>query len=110
MKTSRELDKFTLEKRIHALEIQIKGLEQRMNGVEIKLDVLVERFDEHERKEEERYNNLMDKLDWLVGSYSKFDEEHIVLSEHSNRNTDELEELRNRVSKLEKIVRQLSSQ
>ena len=53
---------------------------------------------------DERLDKIMRLLDWLVGQYKKFDQEHVVLSEQSRRMTDQLENHETRIASLEKTT------
>lgn len=55
------------------------------------------RFDTLEKSFNEKFNKMMDRLDWLVGAYKRFDEEHTVLSHKASDHED-------RIGKLERTI------
>ena len=57
-------------------------------------------------KEEMRKNHdeVMEKLDWLVGSIKKFGEEHTVLSCRVAEYSDQLEDHEKRIAKMEQTA------
>jgi hypothetical protein len=92
-----------VKKEIETLHIE---MDERFSIVDEKLNIVDERL----IKMDEKFDKMMNNLDWLVGSYKKFGEEHTTLSQHNSDNTDEIEELKERVAKLEKLVHKLTAQ
>lgn len=47
-------------------------------------------------------NGIYDKLDWLIGAFKKFNEEHTTLTEQNSRFDDQLTDHESRLQVLEK--------
>lgn len=60
------------------------------NSLENKID---KKFEETEKKDERRFNKLMEHLVDLAGKFKKFDEEQTVLSKRSSDHEDRIEDL-----------------
>jgi len=76
----------------------------RFNEVDRRFEQVDRRFEQVDRRFEqidEKLNKIMNHLDWLVGEYKRFDEEHIVATEQSRRQNDKLENHETRISTLE---------
>jgi hypothetical protein len=73
-----------------------KILMARINGLEKRVE---KQFTESDEKHDRRYDKIMNSLDWLVGAYKKFDEEHTILSGRVSDHTDRIEELERSVFK-----------
>lgn len=65
----------------------VNGLEERMN----------KRFNAIENKFDKRFDRVITTLDSIAGQFKKFDEERVILSEHSKRHTDRIEKLEKKV-------------
>ncbi len=56
-----------------------------------------EKIENLEKKMDNRFDKVMNHLDKVISYFTKFDEEHTILTETNSRNT-------NRIEKLEKAV------
>ena len=81
------------------IDMNLGNLETGQRDLNVRFDILEKRFDEHEEKEEKRYNKLMENLTWLVKMFKKFDEEHTVLSHRASDHDDRIERLEKSVYK-----------
>lgn len=81
---------------------EIADAEKRIKG-SLKFDIseITERLDKLEIREDKHYNFLIDKLDWLVGAYKKFEDEHDIHSAKISEHTDKLENYLQRLKTLE---------
>lgn len=96
-----------VDKRVNELGGYVKGEIDlvRYEAKEFRKE-MNQRFDELNTK----FDKMMDNMDWLAGAYQKFGEEHTVLSQHNSDNSDEIDDLKERVAKLERIVQKLTAQ
>lgn len=46
---------------------------------------------------DEKFNQIMEKLDWLIGKYKAHDEEHILLNGTTSDHSDRLEVIEERL-------------
>lgn len=66
------------------------------NNLEERID---KRFEQKEKKDEKRFNKLMEHLVDIAGKFKKFDEEQTVLSSRSKDHEDRIEDLEQAVYK-----------
>ena len=83
-KVDKKLDRTT-----NYMNIKFNNIEEKL----IKLDSI-----------DSRLESIMESLAWLTGEYKKFDEEHTVLSEQTNRTNDTINNHEERISRLEQRV------
>lgn len=79
-------------------------LDKRLDKVIKYIDLRFEAVDEKLKKldtVDERLNRIMKQLDWLVGEYKKFDEEHMILTNKYTPLNEKLENHETRISSLE---------
>ena len=79
------LDK-KIDKVIHYMNLKFESIEEKL----IKLDSINTGLE-----------RIAKTLDWLVGKYKKFDEEHVILSEQNERINNRLDIHEDRISGLE---------
>lgn len=80
----------------------ITDAEKRIKGsLMLEIKELSESIFKLEMKEDKHYNFMIDKLDWLVGAYKKFEEEHDIHSVTISEHTDKLENYLQRLKTLE---------
>lgn len=72
------------------------------NYFNYKIDTLEKKLDEFRDEMMEFKDSVYNKLDWLVGAFKKFNEEHTVLTEQNKNNSDKLENHEIRIKTLEK--------
>lgn len=84
LKTKIGKDKLATEKYVWAVS---NSFEER----------IMERFDKFEGKMEKRFNLVITTLVSIAGQFKKFDEERIILSDHSKNHTDKIENLERKV-------------
>lgn len=76
---------------------ELRSTETRFEKkLEEKADVLREEM-------KKLHNQVMEKLDSIVGMFKKFDEEHTILTYRVSEHSDKLENHEERIGKLEKI-------
>lgn len=46
---------------------------------------------------EEKFNQVIEKLDWLIGKYNAHDEEHVLLNNKVSEHSDQLEVINNKL-------------
>ncbi len=71
-----------------------------VNGSEGRLD---KRIDGLENKMDKRFDKAMTVLDSIAGQFKKFDEERLLLSDHSRDHGDRIEKLEKKVFKVAQI-------
>lgn len=72
------------------------------NYLNYKIDTLANELKEFKNEFIEFRNYVTKTLDWLVGAFKKFDEEHTVFSEKSMKITAKLDNHESRIQTLEK--------
>lgn len=82
-----------------------KGLRQEIKGVQHYLDYKIEMYkkevDEFKKEFIDFKDKVLTNLDWLVGAFKKFDEEHIVLSGNYSDINVKLDDHGSRITLLE---------
>jgi hypothetical protein len=79
---------------IDYIETRFVAYEDRLFGFEGKLSSLEEKMDH-------RFDRVMKTLDWLVGAFKKFDEEHTVLAGNYGEIKNQLTKHETRICYLE---------
>jgi|GEM_PF-1798264 len=98
----RELKDFvTKEDLKNAFTDSESGLNKRIDRVVDSIDYRFERFEKLEKDFRVFKDFTTRTLDWLVGSFKKFEEELIVMNYQSKRVLDRLENHETRITKLE---------
>ena len=77
-------------------------LDRKLDAVEVYIDHKLEPILEFMKKFEGYHEKVMNKLDWLVAKYQKFDHEYTAASERNNRIDGRLDSHEKRISVLEK--------
>ncbi len=87
-----------------------KKFDSRFDKMEVSLDFVkmdVKRIEkqaeEIDKRNEKRYNKVMNHIDGLAKGFKKFDEEQTLLSAHSKNHTDRIEKLEEKVFKAVQI-------
>lgn len=78
------------------------GLNKRIDRVIDSIDYKFNKLDKLHKDFSEFKESITKRLDWLVGAFKKFDEEHTVLSHQNERATKQLENHETRIKILEK--------
>jgi hypothetical protein len=55
--------------------------------------VTKDHFDKTIELTNEKINKILENVDWLVGAYKKFDEEHTILSDKVSNHSDKLDKI-----------------
>lgn len=96
-----------LDKRIVTkdyLKIELNKVQSNFNGIYYRLDRLEERMDKFEQKFEEFKDQVFMKLDWLVGAFQKFDQEHTILTGNYASINGAVDDHEKRITSLEKTT------
>ena len=80
-----------------------KKLDRTINYMNIKFTVIEEKLTKLDYIDS-RLESIMDSLSWLTGEYKKFDKEHTVLSEQTNRVNGKLDNHEKRIFSLEQRI------
>lgn len=75
------------------IDTKLDNLDTKFQFVKAGISRLEDQIEEVDKKAEKRYSKAMDQVAGIAGQFKKFDEERIVLSEHSKRHTDKIEKL-----------------
>lgn len=86
-----------------------KSIDERFKKMQEYLDFRLEPLDTLVKDFYEFRSNVFDKLDWLIGQYKRFDEEHTVLTESYGSNARVLSDHAKRIKELEQFNRQFRS-
>ena len=62
----------------------------------------IEPLKEFNKEMREFKNKVLDKMDWLIGKFQKFEEEYMIQNEHNSRTLDRIENHEKRITSLEK--------
>jgi chromosome segregation ATPase len=85
-----------LDSKVSELDSKVDKLDSKINLLEIQTE---DKFDEAEKKAEQRYNKVMDQLVDIAGQFQKFDEERTVLAYRQRNHSDRIEKLEKTVFK-----------
>lgn len=77
-------------------------LNRRIDRVLKYIKFEIEPFKEFNKEMSVFKNKVLDRLDWLIGKYEKFDQEYTVQSEQNRRILDRIENHEKRITSLEK--------
>ena len=77
-------------------------LNKRIDRVLKYIKFEIEPLKEFNKEMREFKNKVLDRLDWLIGKYEKFEQEYTVEVEQNRRILDKLENHENRINKIEK--------
>lgn len=78
-----------------------RRFERLMYGINLRFDYMEERLKKLDSVDE-RLDKIMNTLDWLVGRYKKFDEEHVILTGRYGKINEKLHSHETRITVLEK--------
>jgi hypothetical protein len=85
-------------------------VDEKLDMIDQRQIAMYEKIDAMDKKLDEKFRKVLELLDRSAGDYQKFDEEKTILSGRQSEHSDEIEELRNRILKLERIVHSLTTQ
>ncbi len=103
VKAKNKLDSIEIDEKFEIIDQKLDMVDDRLIKMDEKID---EKFDVLNNK----FDKMMNNMDWLMGEYKKSDEENTVSAYRQSEHTDEIEELKKRVAKLERLVQQLTAQ
>jgi hypothetical protein len=75
------------------MNVQFGKIETRLDLIKMDVKGIDKHADEIDKRNEKRYNKVMNHVDGLAKEFKKFDEERIILSAHSKNHTDRIEKL-----------------
>lgn len=79
-------------------------LKSTENYLNYKIDSLEKKVDEFKEEFVGFKDSVLKSLDWLVGAFKRFEEEHLVLTEQNGRAIDKLEDHEKRIISLEQRI------
>lgn len=95
------------EKRLNGdLRKTEERLNKRIDQVMEYIDFKIKPFEEMSRDFYDFKNKTLDRLDWLIGRYQKFEDEYTIQTEQNKRILDRLENHENRIYTIEKSFKQ----
>lgn len=96
---------FTTKKDLKKTELLLKrDLKSTENYLNYKIDTLEKKVDDFKEEFIGFKDSVLKSLDWLVGAFKKFDEEHTVLSEQNKRTNGKLDNHEKRIFSLEQRI------
>ena len=95
--TKEYLDK-TLDKRFEEYD---KKMDKRFTAFQNYFDFRIEPIEQAQIENEKFKARVLDSLDWLIGAFKKFEEEHTILSGNYSGITDTLGNHEKRIDRLE---------
>ncbi|MEK7633442.1 MAG: hypothetical protein AAB437_01210 [Patescibacteria group bacterium] len=92
----------------HVFDKKLQETEERLNkridrGTEY-INFHLEPLQQFKKDFEDFKNKMFDRFDWLFGKYKKFEDEHVVLTEQTNRVNGKLDNHEERIISLEQRV------
>ena len=88
-------------KTIFSTKEDLKGTENYLN---YKIDTLEKKVDDFKVEFTGFKDSVLKSLDWLVGAFKKFEEEHTVLTEQNKRANGKLDNHEKRIFSLEQRI------
>ena len=98
--TKRYLDK-KLDLSKKDLKKELKSSENYLN---YKIDTMENKLDKFKEEFSSFKDSALKSLDWLVGAFTKFEEEHTILTEQNKRINGKLDNHEGRIFSLERVV------
>ncbi len=96
---------FTTKKDLEKTELLLtRNLKSTENYLNYKIDTLEKSVNEFKGEFTIFKDSVLKSLDWLVGAFKKFGEEHTVLTEQNGRAIDKLENHEKRIMSLEQRI------
>jgi len=80
-------------------------LYNRIDRVLKYIDFKINPFEEMRRDFYDFKNKLLDRLDWLIGKYQKFENEYTIQAEQNRRIIDRVENHEERINIIEKLFK-----
>lgn len=100
-----------LKKDVSGLKKDVSSLNQKYSNLELlvlknthQITLLNEKFDKSEEKNEERYNNLMDKMDGLIGRFNSEEQKWGLVSFCGRENAEAISNHEERITNLEEKI------
>lgn len=84
------------------LKKEVSRLDKRIDGLKIYIDYRLEPFEEMRKDFYSFKDQVLKTLDWLVGAFKKFDEEHTILSGQYSEVQIKIENHETRIGIIEK--------
>lgn len=79
-------------------------LNKRIDRMTKYVDFEIEPVTDFKKEFKDFKNKVFDKLDWLIGKYNKFEDEHAVLTEQTNRVNGKLDNHEKRIFSMEQRI------
>ena len=93
---------FATKKDLEKTELLLKrDFKSTENYLNYKIDSLEKKVDEFKEEFVEFKDSVLKSLDWLVGAFKKFNDEHTILAEQNKRSNDKLNNHEKRIFSLE---------
>lgn len=89
---------FVTKKDLEDLRIDLKSTENYLN---YKIETLDKKVGDFKQEFVGFKDSVLKSLDWLVGAFKKFEEEHLSLTEQNNRSNRKLDNHEERIVSLE---------
>lgn len=89
-----------LNKRTGQVESSIN---KRIDRVLKYIDFKIKPLEEFRKEMLEFKDKVLDRLDWLIGKYQKFEDEYTIQAEQNRRILDRIENHEKRISSIEKL-------
>lgn len=106
-KNNELVTKSYLKERMDLIEKRLnERMDKRIDTLMKYIDFKLEPIEEFRKEFTDFKERVLKTLDWLVGTYQKFDEEHTVSSEQYSRMTDKVENHEKRIATLEQHTAQ----
>lgn len=91
-----------LKKTENIMGNKINSLSFRMNSLEFRMNLLENELKDFKKEFMKFKDQVLKTLDWLVGAFKKFDEEHAVLTGKYSQVNDQISNHEVRITTLEK--------
>ncbi|MEK7495554.1 MAG: hypothetical protein AAB788_02525 [Patescibacteria group bacterium] len=99
--TKKDLLGFATKKDLNETESRLNTRIDRMTKY---VNFELEPVDDFKKEFKDFKDKIFDKLDWLIGKYNKFEEEHTVLTEQNKRSNSKLDNHEKRIFSLEQRI------
>lgn len=97
-----QLSDLATKQDVKMLKNDIKDLKDSDSLQNFQINSLVHTFKEFRKEFDDFKEEVIKNLDWLVGAFKKFDEEHTILTQRNIETTDRLDNHETRITVLEK--------
>ena len=93
----------TIDSEFKKIDSRFDRLETSLDFVKMDIKNLGKQAEKIDKRNEKRYNKVMNHVDSLAKGFKKFDEEQVLLSAHSKKHTDRIEKLEKKVFEVVQI-------